>query len=556
MLRITRFILCCLLLSQTATAAPAQYAFRISFRDKAGAPPLSSTPAWLSIRSMSRRANFHIIPDSTDQPVSPLYLDSVLSISGGKLHNTSRWLNQCVVLVTDTSNIALLRAKPWVKNVQWVGYFASGLHRQQTPSASHPKSERVLPLSFPYSGAKQSGNASYYGATYGQTVLVHGDTLHDQGFRGKGKLIALLDEGFIDVDTHPGFDSMRQQGRLLETYDFVHNSSFVFGYDEHGTNCFSTIAGLRPGTYVGTAPDAMFALYVTEDGNFTDALYETDNLIAGMERADSLGADIISASIGYNTFESPFSTSFSKSELDGKTTNMARAVNLAAAKGILYITSAGNEGGNWWNFLISPADADSALTVGAVTPSGVAASFSSPGPNAAGHVKPNVCLQGDPAAILSTNGGTGVSSGTSFAAPQAAGYAACLMQAFPTAPPGVIRSTFQSISHLYPGATPSLGYGIPDFRRALGYLRRLLSDSALPLSVYPNPFRNSFTIGLPKLTSTFELSMTDMLGHTAALLPERDGPLVHVTTGVLRSGVYILRIVADGQLYAVKLVHY
>lgn len=539
------------LLLPTAMAAPAQFAFRISFKDKVGAPQLSAQPAWLSTRAMSRRAVFGITLDSTDRPVSPLYLDSVLQISGGKLHNSSRWLNQCVILLSDTSSIATLRAKPWVTSAAWVGYFPSGLHQKQV-SGRNPKLETAQVTAYPT--AKQAGSSAYYGATFGQTRMVYGDTVHDQGYRGKGKLIAMLDAGYSGVNTHRGFDSIRRQGRLLETYNFVLDTSFVYGYDDHGTHCLSTIGGFLPGTFVGTAPDAQFALYVTEDNNFTDALYELDNLIAGMERADSIGADIISASLGYNIFSSPYGTAFAKGDLNGEQTMVARAANLASGKGILYVSSAGNEGGNTWNFLVSPADADSALTVGSVTPNRAPSSFSSPGPNSAGQVKPDVCLQGDPAAVLTNGGGIGTAPGTSFAAPQAAGYAACLMQAFPTLPPFLIRQTFARISHLYLAPTAKLGYGIPDFRMAQAYLKRFVPDSTPSvLHVTPNPFESSFTIELPKAGSTLEIMLHDMLGRVVGFRAERIGPLVTVTPDAV-PGIYILDIIVDGQRYTQKLL--
>jgi hypothetical protein len=543
------------LLLPSAMAAPAQYAFRISFRDKTGAPQLTAQPAWLSARAVSRRATFGIILDSTDRPVSPVYVDSVLLISGGKLHNTSRWLNQCVILLTDTTPVATLRAKSWIRSAEWVGYFSTGLHQKQV-TGRNPKLETVEPITS-YPTAKQAGSSSFYGASWGQTNMVHGDTLHDQGFKGKGKLIALLDAGYSGANTHRGFDSIRRQGRLLETYNFVLDTSFVYAYDDHGTHCYSTIGGLISGTFVGTAPDAQFALYVTEDNNFTDALYELDNLVAGMERADSLGADIISASLGYNLFTSPYSTGFSKTDLNGIQTSVARAVNMATAKGILYVTSAGNEGGNSWNYLVSPADADSALTVGSVTSTRAPSSFSSPGPNMAGRVKPDVCLQGDPAAVLTAGGGVGTAPGTSFAAPQAAGYAACLMQAYPMLPPAIIRKTIDSISHLSRAPTPKLGYGIPDFRKAQPFLRRLLfPDSILEVTIIPNPFNTSITVQLPKASSTVEAAFWDMSGQKIGLLMQRDADVVSLSPySGLSGGIYVLRLIIDGTVYTRKLVH-
>lgn len=542
-----------LLLPQWAAAQSAQFAYRIVFRDKQGAPPLSAASSWLSPRSLARRQAFSIPLDSTDQPVSPRYLDTVLQLSGGKFHNSSRWLNQCVVLMTDSSSLPALRAKPWVKEIAWVGYFQHGLHRVRPAQNGSPKSEKPGPL--PFSTARQSGSVSYYGTSFPQTQMVHGDTLHDQGLRGAGKLIALLDVGFLGTDSQPGFDSMRAQHRLLDTYDFVHDTSFVYDFDVHGTNCLSTIAGLMPGAYVGTAPDAQFALYVTDDVAFTDALYEMDNLVAGMERADSLGADIISASLGYNTFTSPYPFSFSKSELDGSSTIVSKAVNLATAKGILYVTSAGNEGGNSWNFLTAPGDADSALTVGAVTPSGAPAGFSSPGPNALGRVKPEVCLQGAPAVVLVAGGGMAYSSGTSFSTPQAAGYAACLMQAFPTLPPAFFRQTFAEIASLHPKWDPKLGYGIPDFRKAQRLLNRYLPDTNAALKIFPNPFSDYVSLSPVPVAAGVAIRLFDLQGREVGISVSRQGyEIVVHPGGLLSRGVYVLELIVDGHRSVHKLL--
>jgi hypothetical protein len=535
-----------LLLPRFASAQAAQFAYRVSFHDKVGAPALSAASDWLSARSLARRQRFSIPLDSTDRPVSPYYVDTVLQISGGKFHNSSRWLNQCVVLTTDTSWLPAIRAKVWVKDVAWVGYFQHGLHRVKPLQTGSPKSEKVSPAPA-FSTAKKSGNVSYYGASFPQTDLVHGDTLHDQGYRGAGKLIALLDAGYLGADQQPGFDSVRTQGRLLETFDFVHDSSFVYAFDVHGADCLSTMAGLMPGNYVGTAPDASYALYVTDDVAFTDALYEMDNLVAGMERADSLGADIISASLGYNTFTSPYPFSLSKSELDGASTLVSRAVNLATAKGILYVASAGNEGGNNWNFLTAPGDADSALTVGAVTPSGAGAGFSSPGPNAAGRVKPDVCLQGAPATVLAGAGGIANASGTSFSTPQAAGYAACLMQAFPTLPPAFFRETFAQIASLYPDSNAKLGYGIPDFRKAQRMLQRYIQDTSRSLRIYPNPFSDYITLSPVPANARLEARLFDVQGRSLGVTLVRRGYTAELrASGVLSRGVYFLEISLDG----------
>ncbi|MBS1645023.1 MAG: hypothetical protein JST36_08310, partial [Bacteroidetes bacterium] len=136
-----------------AVAAPAQYAFRISFTDKKGSPALSSTPSWLSARSLARRANYGIGLDSSDLLVSPVYTDSVRRLTGGVFHMSSRWLNTCVVFLEDSSKVLNLQGKPWVKKIDWVGHFPTGLHQRQAPN-DNPKFTQLQQ-------AKATGSASY-----------------------------------------------------------------------------------------------------------------------------------------------------------------------------------------------------------------------------------------------------------------------------------------------------------------------------------------------------------------------------------------------------------
>jgi hypothetical protein len=539
---------------QHAYAAPAQYAFRISFTDKKGAPPLSAANSWLSTRSILRRTNYNIPVDSIDRPVSPLYVDTVLNVTQGVLHNTSRWLNQCVVLLTDSSKVLLLAGKGYIKHIDYVGFFLNGLHARQLQT-SDPKfaGEKFVTNN---TTAKLTGSAAYYGSSYTQTALVAGDYLHDQGYRGAGKLIAILDQGFDGTDTHSGFDSLRQQGRLLETYNFVNNNSFVYSFDVHGTNCLSTMAGLKPTSYVGTAPKAMYALYVTEDTHFLDAIYELDNLVAGMERADSIGADVISSSLGYNTFVSPYITSFSKAELDGHTTIVSRAANIAVSRGMVYVNSAGNEGNNSWNYLLSPSDADSGFTIGSVTATKAPSGFSSPGPNASGRIKPDVCLQGEQTAVFGTNNTIGNSNGTSFSAPQAAGYAACLLQAFPSATPYDIRQAINKSADHYTAPTPKLGYGIPNFKVAYETLLAQFPVITSGITVQPNPFNQAVLIRLPTGANTVGVVLRDSSGRTISITAQRTATNITVTVpSALPKGTYFLSVEVDGQRSTTKLTH-
>jgi len=120
--------------------------------------------------------------------------------------------------------------------------------------------------------------------------------------------------------------------------------------------------------------------------------------------ADSLGADIISSSLGYSTFDNSVDN-YTPSMMDGKTALSTRAADLAAATGMVVVISAGNSGNDpSWQIITAPADADSVLAIGAVTRTGEYASFSSKGNSADGRIKPDVVAVGSGTAICNTSG--------------------------------------------------------------------------------------------------------------------------------------------------------
>ncbi|WP_165836398.1 S8 family peptidase [Taibaiella soli] len=490
-----------------------QWAFRVSFTNKNGTSSLSNPLAFLSQRSLDRRSLHSIAVDSTDLPVSPAYIDSVLAITGGKLHVTSRWLNQCVVLLDDSSKILLLLGKPYVNSVRLVGVYPQGLHRlsgngNTTLPGNAQSSFSQL--------ARTTGSAAYYGGSYTQIAMVNGDFLHDNNMKGSGELIAVLDAGFSNTDLHVGFDSMFNNGRLLDAHDFVLDTSYVFSNSIHGTAALSTMAGNMPGKYVGTAPEAMYVLYRTEDETLgIDREIEMDNLLAGVERADSIGANIVTASVGYFDFTNPTFT-YTSAQLDGKTTLVAIAANTATKKGMLFFSTAGNEGSSG---LLSPGDADSAMSVGSVDQNRAPAVSSGYGPNAAGIVKPDVSLMGEPATILSgSDSAVSVASGTSFAAPQLAGWAACLLSGKQNLSPFTIRDAISRSADHYTAPGVQLGYGIPDFHKVASYLGLGVHDIPAPsgsdlMVVWPTVFNQLIYVKFSlQEIQTVQCVLTDVTG--------------------------------------------
>ncbi len=545
------------LLGHPATAS--QYAFQITFTDKNNTPfSLTSPLAYLSPRSIARRTLQGISIDSTDLPVNAAYVDSVLTLTSGKLHETSRWLNMCMILLSDSSQILHLTGKSYISDIKLVGFYNPGLHRNaHTTGGGH------------YSTSAQrttNADAAYYGSTWPQTQIVNGSYLHDNGFNGQGKLIAVLDAGFIGANTHPGFDSMWQNGRMVDTFDFAFDATNVFHQDDHGFEVLSTMAGDVPGTFVGSAPQAMYALYITEyDTIPTDQPLELDNMICGAERADSIGADIITESLGYDLFDYPPGSGQNfATDLDGKTTVAAKGANMATKKGMLFVATAGNDGDGipgWGTHILTPGDADSALTIGSVDYTGTIASSSGYGPNAAGQVKPDVCGMGQNASIFAGSG-YGSASGTSLSTPEIAGWAACLWQAYPNATPYQVKQAIRKCASTYTTPGTQLGYGIPDFGCA--QLALDIHDVRRPSSLSdwvtatPNPFGNELQLNVsPNADQYVDFTLLDMTGKIISSLNiylyKGYNTSVDLSIPSLPNGIYILRAVSPTQQQVVKL---
>jgi serine protease AprX len=555
-------VLCLLTCLPAVSQTASQYAFRVVFTDKDGSPSLQDAAQFLSPRALDRRALRGVSLDETDRPVTTAYIDSVLALTQGKLHVVSRWFNQCVVLLEDSSRILQLQGKPYIHSFRVVAHYPNGLHLPSQRPAGKSPTETLQP--YPHRQLRTTGtvDSADYGYAFTQTALVNGHVLHEGGFWGEGMLIAVMDAGFIGTQTHPGFDSMRQSGRLVDMHDFVLEQDSVFHHDRHGTSVLGPIAGYIPGEYIGAAPRAQYALYRTED-NYGEQLIELDNLLAGVERADSIGADIINVSLGYNTFSFPSGANIDPAQMDGRTTLAAQTANMAARKGMLFVCTAGNEGTTG---LLTPGDADSALTVGAVDRDRNPAGFSGWGPNAAGHVKPEVAALGSPAIVFDSSY-ISAAGGTSFAAPQIAGWAACLWQAKPSASPMEIHEAIVRSADHYGHPDRQKGHGVPDFRAAGAWLK-ILDTVQVPLTddfiaTWPTVFRDNDIVRIllnPRADQQITFGLFDLGGRRIWQYEERfKAGKQHyelLFPSGLPGGMYLLRATGGMQHQTVKMVKY
>jgi hypothetical protein len=93
---------------------------------------------------------------------------------------------------------------------------------------------------------------------------------------------------------------------------------------------------------VGTAPDASYYLFITEDSSSENPVEES-LWVEAAEEADRLGADIINTSLGYFDFDNAAYHSYS--QMNGNTTFISRGAEIAFSRGIVVVASAGNSGG-------------------------------------------------------------------------------------------------------------------------------------------------------------------------------------------------------------------
>ncbi len=513
----------------------------VKFTDKNNsAYSVSSPSAFLTARSIARRANHGIAVNATDLPVNQTYINQV-NATGAQVFQTSKWFNAAIVIVTNTVQLTAINSLTCVSG-------SNPIAKLHSSTPVNIKSEITITPSSQVQ--KTSNTSSYnYGPSFNQANQLGVDCMHDAGYRGQGMVIAMLDAGFNNAGTNPVFDSLRNENRILGTRDYVDGNTSVYEDNSHGAMCLSTIVGNSPGNLIGTAPKASMYLCRTEDVN-SEKPIEESNWVVAAEYADSVGADIISTSLGYTGFDSPF-TGHTYNDLDGKTSVMSIAATMAARKGMFVLNAAGNDGGNSWNRIGIPADADSICAVGSVNSIGVHSSFSSPGPTADGRIKPDLSSKGEGSYVCQPNGVFTGGNGTSFATPILAGAVACLWQANPTKNNMEILAALKATASQSNTPDNNYGWGIPNMCEAHNLLNMATSlDCCQPkpkslniaVSIFPNPTSDMLTI--KSSDQITEIKITTLLGETVGFNTTKiDGINSKLTFNQsMAKGIYLIEI--------------
>lgn len=414
----------------------------------------------LTERSARRRAKTMKpdLVDFKDLPVDNTYVNEILKYQA-KLRQKSRWLNATSfeVPVSRLDQISRLEFVRAIKRVL-------GGKRKPIPPPVPPLEPQKSPPEFDLN----------YGASYAQLQQLNVPAVHNSGYNGQGVLVCMMDTGYRK--NHQAFQLAYSEGRVLAEWDFINNDGNTqneagdpSGQHNHGTYTWSALGGAADGNLYGPAYGASFILAKTEDTS-QEVPIEEDNWAAGMEWADSIGADVISSSLCYIDW-------YTYEDLDGNTAVTTIAADIAAERGIVVCNAMGNEGPGSGS-LMAPADADSIIACGAVDASGSIAWFSSRGPTYDGRTKPEVCARGvstrcaDPYDTTSYTS----ASGTSLSTPLIGGCAAVLLSAHPDWTPMQVRESLMMTANRATNPDNDYGWGIPDLLAAIQYSFYLTGD--------------------------------------------------------------------------------
>ncbi|MBC7555602.1 MAG: S8 family peptidase [Chryseobacterium sp.] len=508
----------------------------VYFKDKPNKSTFYSNPtSELTQKSLDRRTKLGIALNDEDAPIELSYIQNIKNL-GFTVTDYSKWLNG-VVIEANAAQVADLRLKTYVRSVE-----SFVVHNSAVTKKNYTKPDKFELFN------KNALTTFNYGSGAAQIDQLNLRPVHVAGYTGSGVTIAVIDTGFPTVDTGSVYARIRDNNQIKGGYNFVQKNTDIYNtaLNNHGSYCLGVIASYVPNSFVGSAPDADFYLYASEDAT-QEIPQEELYWIEAAEEADRKGVDVISTSLGYNQFDdSRYNLLYA--DMDGKTSFIARGAAIATEKGIFVVAANGNEAQKTWHYLLTPADNKNVFSIGAVDVNGNSSSFSSFGPNANGEIKPDASARGTNT-YMGVNNSVTNASGTSFATPLAAGGIACLLQAMPNENRAILRDLLRQNASLYPNSDAQKGYGILNFASVL---TKLLATNEMSISnhlkIYPNPIKD--ILNFQTSEKLFSVELYDSLGRKLQNLKTS----LSNNLSSLQSGIYYLKVKTDKENYIEKFI--
>ena len=499
----------------------------VYFNDKPNAQTYLDNPlSMLTQRALDRRTAQGIALNINDAPIEQAYRNQIAAATGITVKAKSKWLN-CLHVRGTITDITALTNLPFVNRVHFADNSLNA--RNSVPKTIKPVNKQLnVQTNFAY------GNSA------NQIEMLNGHLLHQANYTGAGKIIAVLDSGFLGVDSAQPFQRLFTNNLILGGYNYVSQNTDLYVLHNHGTMTLSCMGGFTDGQLVGTAPDAHYYLFITEDVASENPVEES-YWVEAAEEADRLGVDVISTSLGYFGYDNP-NYSHTYSEMTGNIAFASQGANIAFSKGMIVVASAGNSGNSADPYIGVPAEATNVLAVGAVKFDETYATFSSIGPSFDGRVKPDVMAKGQAATLSNTAGNIITANGTSFSCPIMAGMITSFWQAVPNLTNQQVIDLVKQSSDRFSNPNEQFGYGIPDFQLALNNaLLNTVTNAKDKFVVFPNPTNNDISISFPKGFDNVKLTLYTTLGQ-AVMEKTNISSLSTISLGSLNSGIYFYKI--------------
>lgn len=273
---------------------------------------------------------------------------------------------------------------------------------------------------------------------------------------GKGIKIGVLDAGFGGFDTNKWLQKME----VIDYKNFVENDTIGFFKDreDHGATVCANIGGrIGTDTIRGLAYNAQYYLAkvdITEEEPRADE----QRVIDGIKWLLEQDVDVITASVSFTVFDD--FKEYIPAMLNGKSSKISRFVDsiLAEKPNLVFVQSAGNEGGKGWDYISFPGDVKEVITVGSCNETGEKKySSSGVGREDCDYVKPDLVMDAHPI-------------GTSFSTPTITGLCAAILEHKRMNRASLISILHQSGSNSN-SPNREIGYGMPKSEKLIELLK-------------------------------------------------------------------------------------